>query len=507
MWAIGLVVALVTITLLVAGLYPDIWLYLSGEHAILIGIGVALVAVIVLLAIGGASLGWTGFRGKTLWDLLQLLIVPLVLVGIGFLFEMQQAAREEQRAEAERELAEQRAQDEALQGYLDQMNTLLLEHNLRNSKEDSGVRTLARARTATVIQRLDADRNQNVIRFLKEANLTGNFTGDGQSSISLLTAADLQGARLEGVDLSTIDLSGTDLSGADLSGTDLFKADLSGTDLSGADLSEADLFKADLSGTDLSGADLSRAEGVITRELEQQATPLSLQGATMPDGTVRPERYVTREFEPALSFTISDEEWEFKPPETPNLISFSEPEERRIGLNFISPVNHVFDPSNPSELKEVPAPDNAAEWASWFQKHPNLDPISKPDPMKVGGKSGMGIDVTYTREDSSAAYRPRQPFSTSGTLLGLLALAPRPLPLRPESLSPAGYCDGVPCVYLFPAGDSSIISYGGTKDRFIIVDVSKGETVIIQGSAPTRTFNEVLQRAQKVIDSVEWKGR
>jgi hypothetical protein len=467
LWAIGLVVALVTITLLVAGLYPDIWLYLSGEHAILIGIGVALVAVIVLLAIGGASLGWTGFRGKTLWDLLQLLIVPLVLVGIGFLFEMQQAAREEQRAEAERELAEQRAQDEALQGYLDQMNTLLLEHNLRNSKEDSGVRTLARARTATVIQRLDADRNQNVIRFLKEANLTGNFTGDGQSSISLLTAADLQGARLEGVDLSTIDLSGTDLS----------------------------------------GADLSRAEGVITRELEQQATPLSLQGATMPDGTVRPERYVTREFEPALSFTISDEEWEFKPPETPNLISFSEPEERRIGLNFISPVNHVFDPSNPSELKEVPAPDNAAEWASWFQKHPNLDPISKPDPMKVGGKSGMGIDVTYTREDSSAAYRPRQPFSTSGTLLGLLALAPRPLPLRPESLSPAGYCDGVPCVYLFPAGDSSIISYGGTKDRFIIVDVSKGETVIIQGSAPTRTFNEVLQRAQKVIDSVEWKGR
>jgi hypothetical protein len=316
---------------------------------------------------------------------------------------------------------------------------------------------------------------------------------------------------LEGVDLSTIDLSGTDLSGADLGRADLFMADLSGTDLSGADLSEADLFKADLSGTDLSGADLSRAEGVITRELEQQATPLSLQGATMPDGTVRPERYVTREFEPALSFTIRDEEWKFKPPETPNLISFAEPEERLIALNFISPVNRVYDPSNPSKREKVPAPDNAAEWASWFQKHPNLDTISKPDPMKVGGKSGMGIDVTYTREDSSAAYRPRQPFSTSGTFLGLLAFATVPLdrPDRPESHSPAGHCGGWPwpCVYLFPAGDSAIASFGGTKDRFIIVDVSKGETVIIQGSAPTSTFNEVLQRVQKVIDSVEWKGR
>jgi protein-S-isoprenylcysteine O-methyltransferase Ste14 len=64
LWAIGLVVALVTITLLVAGLYPDIWLYLSGEHAMLIGTGVALVAVIVLLAIGGGRLDGRAFEGR-----------------------------------------------------------------------------------------------------------------------------------------------------------------------------------------------------------------------------------------------------------------------------------------------------------------------------------------------------------------------------------------------------------------------------------------------------------
>ena len=83
----------------------------------------------------------TGFGDKTLWDLLQLLIVPLALAVIGFVFTMQQDQRqqqiENQRAQAERELAEQRAQDEALQAYLDQMSSLLLEKDLRQSEGDS----------------------------------------------------------------------------------------------------------------------------------------------------------------------------------------------------------------------------------------------------------------------------------------------------------------------------------------------------------------------------------
>jgi hypothetical protein len=144
---------------------------------------------------------WTGFRGKTLWDFLQLLIVPLMLVAIGLVFSLQQDARqqrvEDQRAEAERELAVQRAQDEALQAYLDQMSGLLLERDLRASEKGSEVRTLARARTVTVIQRLDSDRNGNVIRFLDEAGLTDKE----QSSIRLLAGADLRGAHLEGADL------------------------------------------------------------------------------------------------------------------------------------------------------------------------------------------------------------------------------------------------------------------------------------------------------------------
>jgi hypothetical protein len=119
----------------------------------------------------------TGFRDKTLWDWRQLLIVPLVLVGIGLLFEMQQAKREERRSEVERELAEQRAQDDALQAYLSQMSSLLLEEDLRESEKDSEVRTLARARTLTVLGRMDPSRKGDVMQFLVEAELVQKVDG------------------------------------------------------------------------------------------------------------------------------------------------------------------------------------------------------------------------------------------------------------------------------------------------------------------------------------------
>jgi hypothetical protein len=48
---------------------------------------------------------WTGFRGKTAWDWMQLFIVPLALVVVSFLFAMQQDERQEklQRQTAARE--------------------------------------------------------------------------------------------------------------------------------------------------------------------------------------------------------------------------------------------------------------------------------------------------------------------------------------------------------------------------------------------------------------------
>jgi uncharacterized protein YjbI with pentapeptide repeats len=275
LWAVGTLFTLVTIALLVALLVVNLgavkWENLSRERiaqvALFIGIAVAATTLIVLLAIGGASLGWTGFQGKTVWDFLQLLIVPLMLVAIGLVFSLQQDARqqrvEEQRADAERELAERRAQDEALQAYLNQMSNLLLENDLRESKEDSEVRTLARARTLTVLGRLDPNHKTALMQFLVEADLVQRV--DGRDPIISLGGADLNNADLPedaimpGAVLSQANLSDATLRFAYLSNANLYDADLSNANLSGATLSNATLRFAKLSNAFLSNAFLSNA--------------------------------------------------------------------------------------------------------------------------------------------------------------------------------------------------------------------------------------------------------
>src|SRR5215211_219051 len=92
---------------------------------------------------------WTGFRRKTVWDWLQLLIIPFVLAVIGFYFTSAQEYAHQQelearRAKAERAIEEQRLQNATLQTYLAGMRELLLDKHLRTS-EDSEVCAVARA--------------------------------------------------------------------------------------------------------------------------------------------------------------------------------------------------------------------------------------------------------------------------------------------------------------------------------------------------------------------------
>ena len=234
-----------------------------------------------------------GFRGMTVRDWLDLLVVPLALAVIGVAFSVQQDARqqrvENQRAKAERELAEQNAQDEALQAYLDQMSQLTLDRDLLEAERGDPAYVLAQARTSTAILRLDANHNESVASFLSDSGLSERSkTSGGLLNHIVLPQAKLSDANLQEADLSWADLRGADLSGAflvgaDLSHTYLKNADLSDTYLIGADLSDSDLqYSAKLSNADLTYADLSNARGITNEEIEQQAS--RLKKAIMPNG-------------------------------------------------------------------------------------------------------------------------------------------------------------------------------------------------------------------------------
>jgi hypothetical protein len=121
---------------------------------------------------------WTGFRGKTLWDLLGLLIVPLVIALAGWWLS-EVSTRNQQQVEAER------ARQSVLQSYIQDMSELLLNKGLATSKPDSLITRVARANTVSTMHRLDGARNRILIRFLLDSDLL--ISG----SVALLKGADL----------------------------------------------------------------------------------------------------------------------------------------------------------------------------------------------------------------------------------------------------------------------------------------------------------------------------
>ena len=258
----------------------------------------------------GRAWGWTGFGGKTGWDWMELLIVPLVLAVGAFYFNYEQGRQqremEETRAARQVDADQLRAQEERLQAYLQEMGTLLIDEDLLNSEEDDETRYLARARTLAVLREAGEDQKRVVVSFLAESGLAGGR--GGADPVVSLANANLAGADLvvvdylEGADLTEADLSyafvmkeldGASLTRAQLDGADLTDvllrrayvndADLSHANLKRADLREANLEDTSLEGADLSGANLEGATGVTVEELEEQAA--SLEAATMPDGT------------------------------------------------------------------------------------------------------------------------------------------------------------------------------------------------------------------------------
>ena len=236
----------------------------------MIGLGAYLYRIYVTVGF----LTWSGFETKTLWDVLDLAIVPLMLAIGAVFFNWQQKKREveieDKRAQTEREIASDRSQENALQTYLDRLTELLLEKGLRESRQDDEVRTVARTRTLVVLRELDGNRKGLLVRFLFESHLITN-----RNSIIYLNGADLSGVNLAGarlvdeewaaVNLGQADLTKANLRGAELSGANLYKvclseADLESANLMGADLREADLRRADLACADMSMANLSKAK-------------------------------------------------------------------------------------------------------------------------------------------------------------------------------------------------------------------------------------------------------
>jgi uncharacterized protein YjbI with pentapeptide repeats len=212
---------------------------------------------------------------KTLWDWMQLLIVPAVLAAGAYGITSAQTRHEQQR-EAQRSAQQDRIaaddrRDAALAAYLEQMSGLIAEHRLAHTSDPS-LGGLAASLTSTVLRQLDGPRRGLVVQFLARSRLI-----DRDAAIVSLYRANLRGARLRDAYLTNVTLAGdmtsADLRNAILTGADLSLLNLQGADLHGAVLSDADFSRSNLrdvdfsdtgyvthDGTDFSGACLTGAQ-------------------------------------------------------------------------------------------------------------------------------------------------------------------------------------------------------------------------------------------------------
>ena len=233
----------------------------------------------------------SGFSGKTSWEWLELLIVPVGLAIGAFYLESQVERRQERiattRYEQEAQIADARAKQETLDNYLEKMQGLLLDRDLRSADEDSEVRSVARAITTTAIRELGSDHNALLISFLQESELIQQVENTKEKTTALLVNLDLSGANLSGVNLFGANLFDINLSSANLSDTRLSSTILLDADLSSANLSEANLNGANLSSANLDGASLNSANLNRANLSDARLPNADLRGANLFETTLR----------------------------------------------------------------------------------------------------------------------------------------------------------------------------------------------------------------------------
>ena len=235
------------------------------QRLLLVVILLAMLLGVLLVPVVAPSLS-ASLASMGVEKVLDVLIVPLVVAVSALLLNRSLKMHE-------LDIAVERAQNDAVQSYLDHMAQLLTEKRLRHMKPEDEPSVCARAGTLLTLRRVHPKRKRTLLLFLCESGLISKKLSpnirEHESPVVNLTDADLEEIDLSGCTLPNVVLCHADLSKANLRETDLENADLRGTRFNEASLGGADLRGADLKAADLRGAHLTDAhltDALITQE-------------------------------------------------------------------------------------------------------------------------------------------------------------------------------------------------------------------------------------------------
>lgn len=247
---------------------------------ILIVLSLIILALIYWAILPEKSPEWTGFgtyeniqgkiRYKTLWDWLELIIIP-ISIGL-FVWVFKEFEKEEnKRAELEK------SRDATLDSFMKIMSELLIQNDLACNPDQKKI-AIVRTRINMCLAQLDGYRKGLILQFLYESNLIdiepklkllgANFNNVVLNNIVLVNA-EIRGAYFDNSYINSANLQGVVLNScsfknSDFTGSQMINADLGYTNLTNAKLKNMDLTKIDFEGANLTSADLS--ESIIKQD-------------------------------------------------------------------------------------------------------------------------------------------------------------------------------------------------------------------------------------------------
>ncbi len=213
---------------------------------------------------------------------------------------------------------------------------------------------------------------------------------------------------------------------------------------------------------------LTACGGGSSAQKEEDATKVhtipedsqTYEGQPLPAG-----RYVSEEFRPAMSLTLS-KGWTRGGTELPDAWDLQDIENDAYWLGFYS-TEEVYVPNESGGLNVAPTPEDVV---AWLRENPYLK-TEQPKPTSVGGEKGVQLDA-------------------------LVSGAPK----VPE-------CPGCVDLALFHQGNGDTTGVEkGEKLRFIVLEDVKGQPVTIMVETSPSSFEKFSTKAQRVIETVKWKG-
>ncbi len=216
---------------------------------------------------------WTGFgpydekkeglRGKTLWEWLDLLIIPSTIGIISWIYK---------EAERDKAIIEQREKDQVtnIDSFFKILTELITKNNLLKSNFDDPNRIIARTRSILAFEDADSERKGQILQFIYESGLINsnpilNLNGVNLKKSNLngiiLRASEIKGAYFNNSSMKNSFLDNSNLTSCDFSNSDftecsLIKTNLSYTNLSNANFKDLNLLSVNFEGANLSNADL-----------------------------------------------------------------------------------------------------------------------------------------------------------------------------------------------------------------------------------------------------------